>query len=291
MNIGGGGVDAEIDAEGRAGFEGVFEFRFQLGFGNDFGDAFFEVGELLFDGVESCWRHFRLLVAAASRLLHCNGAGGYWESVRRGSPFGAERFGPKRALQGEFHRPLVSLGYQYAAASDFVTAFEDDSNGFGINSVFFLQNSGGQRVFGVVVCDGNDGLQDDGSGVEIFVDKMDGAAGEFDAIFEGLALRLEAGERREERRVNVEDATGEGGDEIRGEKAHVAGEADEIDFMLVEDGDDLAVVGFALKAFGGDGASGDASGFGAVEAGSAFAIADDDGDFGVGNAVCGNAVR
>src|SRR4249920_2803191 len=120
---------------------------------------------------------------------------------------------------------------------------------------------------------------------------MDGAAGKLDAIFESLALGLEAGERREQRRVNVEDAVGEGGDEIRGEKAHVAGEADEIDFVFVEDGDDLAVVGFALEAFGGDGAGGDAAGFGTVEAGSAFAIADDDGDFGVGDAGCGNAVR
>ncbi len=69
MDVGGGGVDAEIDAEGRAGFEGVFEFRLQLGFGNDFGDAFFEVGELFFDGFEICWRHFGLLATALNRLL------------------------------------------------------------------------------------------------------------------------------------------------------------------------------------------------------------------------------
>jgi len=186
---------------------------------------------------------------------------------------------------------LVSLGNQYAAASDFVTAFEDNSNGLGIDFVFLLQNSGGKRVLGVVVCDGNDGLEDDGASVEIFVDEMDGAAGEFDAIFESLALGLEAGEGREQRRVNVEDAVGEGGDEIGGEKAHVAGEADEIDFVFVEDGDDLAVVGFALEAFGWNGANRDATGLGAVEAGSAFAIADDDGDFGIGDARGGNAVR
>src|ERR1700730_1022933 len=120
---------------------------------------------------------------------------------------------------------------------------------------------------------------------------MDSAAGEFDAIFEGLPLGLEAGERGEERRVNVEDAIGESGDEIWREKAHVTGEADEIDFVFVEDGEVLAIVGFALEAFGGDGAGGDAAGFGAVETGSAFAIADDDGDFGVGDAGGGNTVR
>jgi len=185
----------------------------------------------------------------------------------------------------------VSLGYQYAATSDFVTAFEDDSNGLGIDFVFLLQNSRRKRVLGVVVGYGNDGLEDDGAGVEIFVDEMDGTAGELYAVFESLALGLEARERGEERRVDVKDAVGEGGDEIRREKAHVAGEADEVDFVFVEDGDDLAVVGFALEAFGGDGTGGDAAGFGAVEAWSAFAIADDDGDIGVGDAGGGNAVR
>ena len=56
--------------------------------------------------------------------------------------------------------------------------------------MFFLQNSGGESVFGIVVLYGDDGLEDDRARVEIFVDEMDGAAGEFDAVFEGLALGL-----------------------------------------------------------------------------------------------------
>jgi hypothetical protein len=242
VNVGGGGVDAEIDAEWSAGLKGVFEFRFQFGFGNDFGRAFFQVGELFFDGFEFGFGHFL-------------------------------------------------VGLNDAAAFDFETAFEDDSNGFGINSVFLMQNARGEGVLRVVVFYWQDSLENDGASVEIFVDEMDGAASEFDAVFEGLALRFEAGERREKGRMNVEDAVGERGDEVRGEKAHVAGEADEVDFVFVEDGDDLTVVGFALEAFGGDGAGGDAAGFGAVEAGSAFAIAEDYGDFGVGDAGGGNAVR
>ena len=153
---------------------------------------------------------------------------------------------PKEHCRASFADRLVSLGYQYAAAGDFVTTFEDDSNGFGIDFVFLVQNFGGERVLGVVIRDGNDGLEDNGAGVEIFVDEMDGAAGEFDAIFESLALGFEAGKGREQGGVNVEDAVGEGGDEIGGEKAHVAREADEVDSLFVEDGDDLAVVGFAL---------------------------------------------
>lgn len=92
VDVGGGGVNAEINAKRRVRFERVFEFRFQLGFGNDFRRAFFKVGKLFFDGFEFSFEHF-----------------------------------------------LVQLND--AAAFDFVAAFEDYSNGFGIDSVLFLQNT------------------------------------------------------------------------------------------------------------------------------------------------------
>jgi hypothetical protein len=62
VDVGSGGIDAELDAKGRVGFEGVFELRFQLGFGNDFGGAFFQVRELFFDGLEICGRHFLIWI-------------------------------------------------------------------------------------------------------------------------------------------------------------------------------------------------------------------------------------
>lgn len=156
--------------------------------------------------------------------------------------------------------------------------------------MFFLQNSGGEGVFGVVVFHGDDGLEDDGASVEIFVDEMDGAAGEFDTVFEGLALGFEAGERGKERRMDVEDRVGEGGYKIGGEEAHVAGEADQINFVFLENGYDLPIVSFALETFRRNRAVGDVAGFGAVEARGAFAVADDDGDFGVRDAAGGDAV-
>src|SRR5260370_40884551 len=81
------------------------------------------------------------------------------------------------------------------------------------------------------------------------------------------------------------------GNKKRREQAHVPGEADEIDFVLVEDGSDLAVVDFAFEALRRNDASLDAAGFRALNAGCAFAIADDHGDFRVGNPSRRNAFR
>src|SRR5260370_36014820 len=102
---------------------------------------------------------------------------------------------------------MTKLSYsgqpQHAAAFDFEFSFENCSNGFGIDAMLFSQNFFGERSFSVFVEDGDSGLRDDRAGVEIFVDEMDGAAGEFHAVFEGLALRFEAGEGREQRRMDV----------------------------------------------------------------------------------------
>src|SRR5260370_16044830 len=120
---------------------------------------------------------------------------------------------------------------------------------------------------------------------------MEGEAGEFHAVFEGLALRFEDGEGGEQRRMDRQAVVWKFGDKKGREQTHVTREADEVDFVLVENGGDLAVVDFALKAFRRNHASGDSARFRALDARGAFAIANDDGDFGVRNAACRDAIR
>ena len=179
---------------------------------------------------------------------------------------------------------------QDAAAGDFVVPFQDDFYGLGVDAMLLFQDTGGKRVLVVGIEDRDSGLQDDGAGVEVFVDEVDGATGEFDAIVEGLLLGFEARKGREERGMNVQDSLGKSRYEEWREEAHVASEADEIDLVFVEDGGDLAVVGFAFEAFGGDGAGGNVAGGGALEAGGARLVADDDGDFGVGDEAGGDTI-
>src|SRR5260370_28753721 len=143
----------------------------------------------------------------------------------------------------------------------------------------------------MAVANVNDSLQHNGAGVEIFVDEMDGATGEFHAVFERLALRFEAGERREQRRMDIEDAVRKFGDKKGREQAHVSGEADEINMEFVEDGRDLAVVGFALEAFRGNHTGLDSTRLRALDAGRALAIADNDGDLRVRNSSGCDAIR
>ena len=194
-----------------------------------------------------------------------------------------------RAAADRLGRRFLQL--QDTAAFDSEFLFENDFNGFGIDSVFLLQDSGGERVLGVVVIYGNDRLQDDRARVEIFVYKMYGAAGEFHTVFESLALRFEAWKGRKQGRMNVQDSIWERRDKIGRQEAHITGQADQIDFVLVQHGDDLTIIGFAFQSFRWNRARGDTASFGTVDAGRSFAIADQDGDFGIGNSAGGNALR
>ena len=91
--------------------------------------------------------------------------------------------------------------------------------------------------------------------------------------------------------MDIQDALRKRLHEIGREQAHVSGEADQIDFMFAQGGDDLAVVSFALEAAGRQDQSGDSARCGAVNSLRAFAIGYDDGDLRVGNPAGGNAVR
>ena len=76
--------------------------------------------------------------------------------------------------------------------------------------MLLLEDARGEGFGGVVVEDGDGVLQDDDAVVYGLVDKVDGAAGDLGSVVEGLMLRVEAGERGQQRGVDVEDAIGEG---------------------------------------------------------------------------------
>src|SRR5260370_42710685 len=69
VKIGGRGVHAEVLAQRFSGPARVLEIGDQLVFGNDFSDAFFEVGELFGDGLEFVFGHFDLSLWARIVVL------------------------------------------------------------------------------------------------------------------------------------------------------------------------------------------------------------------------------
>ena len=78
-----------------------------------------------------------------------------------------------------------------------------------VDAVLLFQDAGGERDSAVSSSStGTTACLDDGAGVQAFIDKVHGAAGEFHAVFEGLMLGVQAGKRGQQRRVNVQNAHG-----------------------------------------------------------------------------------
>lgn len=132
-------------------------------------------------------------------------------------------------------------GFDDAAAFDAEVAPENPGDGFRIDAMFFGEYAERQSFQGVVVENGNGGLQKNGAAVEIFIDKMNCTSGYFHSVLEGLVLGVESGEGGKQRRMDVQDLVRKLRNEATGEKAHVTGETDEVDLVLVKQGGNLGV--------------------------------------------------
>jgi hypothetical protein len=172
---------------------------------------------------------------------------------------------------------------QETAAAFDADAFEGDLfDGFGVEVPFGLLDAGVEGGGGVVVMHGDGLLGDDGAGIDALIDEMDGAAGDFDAVIEGLFPGFEAGEGGQQGRVDIDDAVGEGAKEFAFQDAHEAGEDDEIYLCVLEDGDE-ALLGFFIE-LGAEFSGRDEYGFEVValregEDAGVLDIAGDDDDF------------
>ena len=151
--------------------------------------------------------------------------------------------------------------------------------------MFLGEDAGAENFGGVVVEDGDGALEDDGAVVDLLVDEVDGAAGDFGPGGERLGLGVEARKGGQKRWVDVEDAVAEGGDERRGDDAHIAGEADEADLLLMKAGEDFGVVLGASAADGRDAKGRQAKRAGRGEAVRVGEVGDDAGDLGRGEAM------
>ena len=105
-----------------------------------------------------------------------------------------------------------------------------------------------RQGFGAVAVENrNRSLQDDRAIVEPGRDEMDRRTGYADAVLERLTLRLEARERGQQRRMNVEDAIGKCLEQPRSNQSHVPSKANQTDFARTKDLDEAAIVCVAVS--------------------------------------------
>ena len=78
------------------------------------------------------------------------------------------------------------------------------------------------------------GLHDDRAGIELAGDEVHGRSGDLHAVPERLLLGIDAGERRQQRRMDVEHGVRKRVEQPRADQTHETGEADEADAALAQ---------------------------------------------------------
>ena len=122
------------------------------------------------------------------------------------------------------------------------------SQSFRIQLVLFNQNPRRQTLDCVVIVNRNRALRDNRPAIERFVNKVNRAAAESGPVLEGLFLRVQAGEQRQETGMNIQNASGKRFEKLAGEKTHVTSQANQIDLPGLQRRHDFAVMFSSLAA-------------------------------------------
>ena len=111
------------------------------------------------------------------------------------------------------------------------------------------EHSCGQRVLCVFIEDGDTGLAHNRPPIEFGGHKMYGCPGNAHTIGNRLALRVQAGKSREQRRMDIEHPAGKRVQEWSTDQAHEPREAHQINLTRLKDADDRSVVGLPVRVF------------------------------------------
>ena len=145
--------------------------------------------------------------------------------------------------------------------------------------MLFDQDACGERLRGVVVAHGHRGLQHDGAVIEPRGHQVDGRAGDLHAVLERLPLGIDAGERRQQRGVDVENGVRKRLEKRCSDEPHETGETHERDVTREELARQRTVEGLAARKRPViDDQCVDAGRARAIEAAGIRAIRDDGGD-------------
>jgi hypothetical protein len=108
--------------------------------------------------------------------------------------------------------------------------------------VFLDENARRECIHTVCIEDRHDPLHDNRTRVELRCHEMHGDTREFDAVFQRVFLRIHSGERRKERRVNIEDPIPERLDHRQTQDPHEPSQAYDVDSTMLEFTDQCTVV-------------------------------------------------
>jgi len=108
--------------------------------------------------------------------------------------------------------------------------------------MFLSENPRRERLVRISLEDRDSALNDDGAAIELRSHEMHSDTAHLDAMRKCLTLRIDAGERREERWMDIQDGIGIRLEQRRPDEPHIAGQTDKAHAASLQLPDDGAIV-------------------------------------------------
>jgi hypothetical protein len=150
---------------------------------------------------------------------------------------------------------LITHHFLNASSNHLIVPANNQRQRFGIKLMFLLEYARREGFLGVIAEDGNYPLSNDWPTIESFVNEVNRATRPLHPVLKHSGVYIEAGKRRQQTWMNVQNAIAICFDEIIGEQAHVPGETNELDTAFVQCSNDRSIMFFTrtTAAFDGDG--------------------------------------
>jgi len=171
------------------------------------------------------------------------------------------------------------MSQNHSPAANFAPAGQNQLDRFGINPMFFQQDSRSKRFGGIVIDDRNDSLQDYRPAIEKFINEMHRTAAEFHPVVESFLLNVGAGKSRQQRRMNIQNTVWKSLEKNAAENPHETGKNDQRHVVLPKNGNDLGIEFLTGPVSRRNAERIQAASSRALQAASRFDVADDDGNF------------
>src|SRR5690606_9080197 len=127
------------------------------------------------------------------------------------------------------------------------TALGQPAHHLRVDTMLYAQQAVGQRVGVIALANGHDALRHDGPVVELGRDEVYGTTVALHAQWERLLMRVQAGERRQQRGMDIDEAAFETGHESGREHAHEPGEQNIVRLERLNLGSQRLVKGLAAR--------------------------------------------
>src|SRR6266540_28365 len=114
--------------------------------------------------------------------------------------------------------------------------------------MFLFKYARGKSFLSVVIQHRNHALPDDWATIESLINKVNGTTGPLDAVFQHLAMGIKPRKRRQQTRMNIQNAAAIRFDEEGGEQTHVPRKANYLHSVRLKRRDNLTIMFISTPA-------------------------------------------